>query len=124
MRQDVMETRSAIKEVLDSDKLLAGVCLSDKGSEGAPPPDCMRAAALLLESYERQISTVEGALKVRHRICQPHFLPRHARLFKSRNALCTRCRFPDADHDERGPCMLAIYAIFRTRIPTGGGFPL
>ena len=71
MRQDVEETRAAVKEVLDSDKLLAGLCLSERAaglSPGAPPDaptEGMREAALLLESYERQISTVEGALKVR-----------------------------------------------------------
>ena len=71
MRQDVEETRAAVKEVLDSDKLLAGLCLSERAagpSPGGAPPDAptegMREAALLLESYERQISTVEGALKV------------------------------------------------------------
>ena len=70
MRQDVAETRDAVKEVFDSDKLLAGLCLSERAvgpSPGAPdaPTEGMREAALLLESYERQISTVEGALKVR-----------------------------------------------------------
>lgn len=67
MRQDVLETRDAIKGVVDSDRMLAGVCLSDQanGAEAAEQPtESMQEAALLLESALRQVSTVEGALKV------------------------------------------------------------
>jgi hypothetical protein len=69
LRQDVIETRDTIKQVLDTDQL-AGLCLSELQESGVQPGDLpsssesMREAALLLQSYERQISTVEGALKV------------------------------------------------------------
>lgn len=71
LRQDVIETRDTLKQVLDTDHQLAGLCLTDlQGAEvklGELPAtsESMREAALLLQSYERQISTVEGALKVR-----------------------------------------------------------
>ncbi|DBA77137.1 TPA: hypothetical protein ACH3X1_009713 [Trebouxia sp. C0004] len=73
MQHDVKEAREAIAEVADNNAILAAVCLS----EGANALDWsttshkplhmqtahMRIAAALLESYERQVQSVEGALK-------------------------------------------------------------
>ena len=64
---DVKEAQEAITEVLDDEKALAGICLSEKDPdealrEGRQPPS-MRLAAALLSSYERQIQSVEGALR-------------------------------------------------------------
>ena len=63
------EAQEAIAEVLDDEKALAAICLSEKGAlqavrEGRQVPS-MRLAAALLGSYERQIQSVEGALRVR-----------------------------------------------------------
>ena len=65
---DVKEAQEAITEVLDDEKALAGICLSEREPdealrEGRQPPS-MRLAAALLSSYERQIQSVEGALRV------------------------------------------------------------
>ena len=49
---------------------LAGLCLTELEERGIEPSDMprssesMKEAALLLQSYERQISTLENALKV------------------------------------------------------------
>ena len=69
----MIETRDTIKQVLDTDQL-PGLCLTELAeagdAAGASPreltsnSESVREAALLLQSYERQISTVEGALKV------------------------------------------------------------
>lgn len=73
MQHDVKEAREAIAEVADNNAILAAVCLT----EGATALDWsttshkplhmqtahMRIAAALLESYERQVQSVEGALK-------------------------------------------------------------
>ena len=90
MAHDVREARAAVAEVADSDRLLAAVCLSDevessgeeKGGGGveeerrrlspsssssssslAATSEHARAAAALFESYERQLQSVEGALR-------------------------------------------------------------
>lgn len=69
MRQDVAETKDTIKDVLETDQL-AGLCLTELQQQGIEPTDLprssdsMKEAALLLQSYERQISTLENALKV------------------------------------------------------------
>ena len=65
---DVKEAQEAITEVLDDEKALAGICLSEREPdevlrEGRQPPS-VRLAAALLSSYERQIQSVEGALRV------------------------------------------------------------
>ena len=65
---DVKEAQEAIAEVLDDEKALAGICLSEGEPdealrEGCQPPS-VRLAAALLSSYERQIQSVEGALRV------------------------------------------------------------
>lgn len=69
IQHDVKEAREAIAEVLDDDKALAAVCLSEKDAESAlregRQAPSMRLAAALLGSYERQIQSVEGALRVR-----------------------------------------------------------
>ena len=54
--------------MLDDDQALAAICLSEKDAhkaarEGRQAPS-MRLAAALLGSYERQIQSVEGALRV------------------------------------------------------------
>lgn len=106
MQHDVREARQAVQEVVDTDKLLRGICLTEsaardaashsaavddsspasqgrKPREGSVPAGPgpadrrdgdehlhqvitphMRLAGGLLESYERQIHSVEGALKV------------------------------------------------------------
>jgi hypothetical protein len=103
MQHDVREARQAVQEVVDTDKLLRGICLTESaaresalahdeephspvadaegrgqirqagipggradGSESVPSgiTPHMRLAAGLLEPYERQIHSVEGALKV------------------------------------------------------------
>lgn len=72
IQHDVKEAREAIQEVVDDDKVLAGVCLSDEDdmataatlASGRQTPR-MRMAAALLGSYERQIQSVEGSLRVR-----------------------------------------------------------
>ena len=65
---DVKEAQEAITEVLDDEKALAGICLSEKEPDEALPegrqPPSVRLAAALLSSYERQIQSVEGALRV------------------------------------------------------------
>ncbi|KAK9795558.1 hypothetical protein WJX73_008157 [Symbiochloris irregularis] len=87
MHQDVLETQEAIQECMDNPNTLAGICLSDthdsdsQASSGAAagegqaaphvamggmhwqPSPSMRAAAGLLESYERQILNVLGAIR-------------------------------------------------------------
>lgn len=69
MRQDINETKMTIKHVLKSEEL-AGLCLTEAQDQGIPPceiprnSESVREAALLLQSYERQISTLENALKV------------------------------------------------------------
>ena len=65
---DVKEAEEAIAGVLDDDQALAAICLSEKDAdravrEGRQAPS-MRLAAALLGSYERQIQSVEGALRV------------------------------------------------------------
>ena len=73
MRQDINETKETIKHVLDSEEL-AGLCLTER-EKGVLPSDIprnsesVREAALLLQSYERQISTLENALKVIGWVC-------------------------------------------------------
>lgn len=98
MQHDVREARQAVQEVVDTDKLLRGICLTEsaardaalhtataddsssaaqerKARDGPSRADedehmhhvitpHMRLAGGLLESYERQIHSVEGALKV------------------------------------------------------------
>ena len=69
LTHDVKEAQEAIAEVLDDEKALAAICLSEKDAfravqEGRQVPS-MRLAAALLGSYERQIQSVEGALRVR-----------------------------------------------------------
>ncbi|CAL5223414.1 g5926 [Coccomyxa viridis] len=64
---DVKEAEDAIAGVLDDDQALAAICLSEKDAhqaarEGRQAPS-MRLAAALLGSYERQIQSVEGALR-------------------------------------------------------------
>ena len=82
------EAREAIEEVVDNEKALAAVCLSEhaagrpldtKSGDACATSNTatlasaaaswhtpgMRAAAALLSSYERQVQSVEGALKVR-----------------------------------------------------------
>lgn len=65
---DVKEAQEAITEVLDDEKALAGICLSEREPDEALPegrqPPSVRLAAALLSSYERQIQSVEGALRV------------------------------------------------------------
>lgn len=69
MRQDVAETKDTIKYLLESEEL-AGLCLTELKERGIDHIDMprssesMKEAALLLQSYERQISTLENALKV------------------------------------------------------------
>lgn len=69
MRQDVAETKDTIKDVLETEQL-AGLCLTELQEKKVEPCDLprssesMKEAALLLQSYERQISTLENALKV------------------------------------------------------------
>ena len=70
MRQDVMETRDTLKDVLLDEEKFALLCISNHDSQGpfvspTVKAERMKEAALLLQSYERQISTIEGALKVR-----------------------------------------------------------
>ena len=72
IQHDVKEAREAIQEVVDDDKVLAAVCLSDAEDEdahaltaGGRQTPSMRLAAALLGSYERQIQSVEGSLRVR-----------------------------------------------------------
>ncbi|CAL8471666.1 g11208 [Coccomyxa elongata] len=70
IQHDVKEAREAIQEVVDDDKVLAAVCLSDEDdmstaamlASGRQTPR-MRMAAALLGSYERQIQSVEGSLR-------------------------------------------------------------
>ena len=63
------ETKHTIKNVLETEQL-AGLCLTEleeRGVEANEMPrssESMKEAALLLQSYERQISTLENALKV------------------------------------------------------------
>ena len=71
IQHDVKEAREAIQEVVDDDKVLAAVCLSDADDKDAPELTAggrqtprMRLAAALLGSYERQIQSVEGSLRV------------------------------------------------------------
>lgn len=73
------EAREAIQEVVDDDKVLAAVCLSDADDTDAPALTAggrqtprMRLAAALLGSYERQIQSVEGSLRVGHPVCLLH----------------------------------------------------
>ena len=68
MRQDVQETRDTVKDVLLNEEKLSMLCITDDGlaDSGSSTPnraEHLREAALLLQSYERQISTLEGALK-------------------------------------------------------------
>ena len=69
IRQDVGETKHTIKNVLETEQL-AGLCLTELEERGIEPSEMprssesMKEAALLLQSYERQISTLENALKV------------------------------------------------------------
>ncbi|GMH36158.1 hypothetical protein BSKO_04026 [Bryopsis sp. KO-2023] len=71
MQYDVREARQAIAEVVDNEKVLDAICLTERQ---ARTPDMaagtemggrmhMKLAAALLDSYERQVHTVEGALK-------------------------------------------------------------
>jgi hypothetical protein len=68
MQHDVKEAREAIEEVVDNDIALAAVCLSDDGSANAlaagQQTATMQLAAALLGSYERQVQSIEGALRV------------------------------------------------------------
>ena len=61
---DVKEAQEAITEVLDDEKALAGICLSEREPDEALPegrqPPSVRLATALLSSYERQIQSVEG----------------------------------------------------------------
>ena len=63
------ETKHTIKNVLETEQL-AGLCLTELEERGIEPnemprsSESMKEAALLLQSYERQISTLENALKV------------------------------------------------------------
>jgi hypothetical protein len=100
LQHDVKEAREAIEEVVDDDQALAAVCLSEGsaghaksgasngglqrgggGNGGAQLPAAswhtpgMRAAAALLSSYERQVQSVEGALKVPARVSHKACLP-------------------------------------------------
>lgn len=81
IQHDVKETREAIAEIADNDKNLGMICLSEQGSMaragdnesllpfsqgGAGPArytNNMILAVTLLEAYERQIQSVEGALR-------------------------------------------------------------
>ncbi len=70
------EVREAIQEVVDNDKALAAICLSDAPEEyepgmaaGGRQTPSMRLAAALLGSYERQIQSVEGSLRVSCSAC-------------------------------------------------------
>lgn len=66
------EAREAIQEVVDDDKALAAVCLGQDEDDMATAVELargrqtpsMRLAAALLGSYERQIQSVEGSLRV------------------------------------------------------------
>ena len=69
MMQDVVETRDTIKDVLINEDKLSMLCLqrhsTASGAKDAESKSaCLKEAALLLQSYERQISTIEGVLKV------------------------------------------------------------
>jgi len=73
---DVEETRRAIAEIVDNERLLQAVCLTEQdyggpylqlsensgGSWKAVTKDMQQASALL-DSYERQVETIEGTLK-------------------------------------------------------------
>lgn len=69
MMQDVVETRDTIKDVLINEEKLSMLCLQDcdpsSSASTSRKEESIKEAALLLQSYERQISTIEGALKVR-----------------------------------------------------------
>jgi len=76
---DVREARAAVEDAVNSDRTLASLCLtvarrgkaSGGGGDGAAstnptaPPSLpgLRTAEALLESYERQLHSVEGSLK-------------------------------------------------------------
>lgn len=69
VQHDVKEAREAIAEVLDDDNALTAVCISgsevDRAQRQGRQAPSMQLAAALLGSYERQIQSVEGALRVR-----------------------------------------------------------
>lgn len=75
MAHDVKEAREAIAEVVDNEKLLSAICLSsDQGlqrglTDGQESSEqhsyAKRVAAALLQSYEHQVQSVEGGLRVR-----------------------------------------------------------
>lgn len=86
IQHDVKEAREAIEEVVDDDQNLAAVCLSEQ-QQGSPQlsggpltmqqhspiaagqhTPTMRLAAALLSSYERQVQSIEGSLRVRNNI--------------------------------------------------------
>ena len=75
MQHDCSETQQALQEVMDDPIKLQSVCLeeaaevihgADEDQPHVPhrPTKAMLAAASLFESYERQILTVHGAIKV------------------------------------------------------------
>lgn len=73
---DVREARTAVEDAVNSDRALASLCLTAAGMRGGaaagapphaaaalPPAPALRTAEALLESYERQLHSVEGSLK-------------------------------------------------------------
>eukprot|EP00210_Caulerpa_lentillifera_P004414 g4211.t1 len=67
---DVKETREAIAEAVDNENILVALCLTEQihsGHKGDSSTNGvtkhMKLVSALLDSYERQVETVEGALK-------------------------------------------------------------
>ena len=63
MRHDVTETLEAVREVADSG-VLPTMCLTAEQEGGARLAGDREQAALILDASERQIATIDGALRV------------------------------------------------------------
>ena len=132
LQHDVKEAREAIEEVVDDDQALAAVCLSEGssgharsgaggnnglqrgtgGSSSAMPAASwhtpgMRAAAALLSSYERQVQSVEGALKVPCLFSPTHTAPPEGPCHAGGMHALPPCAFLAPCIERRAPCMRA-----------------
>ena len=64
-RQDVREAREAVEEILHHPTFLHSMCLTQLTSTQPGSRPMLEVSATLLESYERQLETIEGMLRVR-----------------------------------------------------------
>ena len=64
-RQDIREAREAVEEILHHPTFLKSMCLTQLTTDQPGSRPMHEVSATLLESYERQLETTEGILRVR-----------------------------------------------------------